>query len=136
MANAINAAEQAILNGDEEKLYEALKGVGVQNLQPQNKGWYLKQLQAERESKEQVGEDDTSLCKDLLLWLVCITYFTDDFQASPGEALTKDELQSGVDVANEIADSYQKCVCINDTGYALCCSAVVSHVIHNTCVYC
>lgn len=54
MANAINAAEQAILNGDEEKLYEALKAVGVQNLQPQNKGWYLKQLQAERESKEQV----------------------------------------------------------------------------------
>lgn len=83
MANAINAAEQTILNGDEEKLYEALKGVGVQNLQPQNKGWYLKQLQAERESKEQVGDDDaTSLCKDLLLWLVCITYFTADFLLS------------------------------------------------------
>lgn len=83
MANAINAAEQAILNGDEEKLYEALKAVGVQNLQPQNKGWYLKQLQAERESKEQVGEDDsTSLCKDLLFWLVCIAYFTDDFLLS------------------------------------------------------
>lgn len=79
MANAINAAEQAILNGDEEKLYEALKAVGVQNLQPQNKGWYLKQLQAERESKEQVGE---SLRKDLLLSLVCITYFTDDFLLS------------------------------------------------------
>lgn len=56
-------------------------------------------------------------------------------QASPGEALTRDELQSGVDVANEIADSYQKCVCINDIGYVLCCSAVVSHVIHNICVY-
>lgn len=54
MANAIKAAEQAILSGDEEKLYEALKAIGVHNLQPQNKGWYLKQLQAERESKEQV----------------------------------------------------------------------------------
>lgn len=82
MANAINAAEQAILNGDEEKLYEALKAVGVQNLQPQNKGWYLKQLQAERESKEQVEDDATSLCKELLLWLVCITYFTHDFLLS------------------------------------------------------
>lgn len=57
------------------------------------------------------------------------------YQASPGEALTRDELQSGVDVANEIAESYQKCVCISDIGYVLCCSAVVSHVIHNTCVY-
>uniref|UniRef100_A0A3P8VPK8 IQ motif containing GTPase activating protein 1 n=1 Tax=Cynoglossus semilaevis TaxID=244447 RepID=A0A3P8VPK8_CYNSE len=35
-------------------LYEALKAMGVQNLQAQNKGWYLKQLQAERENKEQV----------------------------------------------------------------------------------
>lgn len=58
MTNTINAAERAILSGDEERLYEALKALGVHNLQPQNKGWYLKQLQAERESKEQVGEDD------------------------------------------------------------------------------
>lgn len=57
MANALNAAEQAILSGDEERLYEALKAAGVHNLQPHNKGWYLKQLQAERESKEQVGAD-------------------------------------------------------------------------------
>uniref|UniRef100_A0AAQ5XTH9 IQ motif containing GTPase activating protein 1 n=1 Tax=Amphiprion ocellaris TaxID=80972 RepID=A0AAQ5XTH9_AMPOC len=70
------AAEQALLSGDEDKLYEALKAMGIQNLQPQNKGWYLKQLQGDRENKE---------------------------QTSPGEALTKDELQSGVDVANEIA---------------------------------
>lgn len=34
------------------------------------------------------------------------------YQVSPGEALTKDELQSGVDVANEVAESYQKCMCI------------------------
>lgn len=53
--NALKAAEQAILSGDEEKLYEALKAMGVQNLQAQNKGWYLKQLQAARENKEQVG---------------------------------------------------------------------------------
>ncbi|KAI3377297.1 hypothetical protein L3Q82_008506 [Scortum barcoo] len=81
VSNALSAAEQALLSGDENKLYEALKAMGIQNLQAQNKGWYLKQLQAERENKE---------------------------QGSPGEALTKDELQSGVDVANEIAEGYLK----------------------------
>lgn len=55
MLNALSAAEQAILSGDEDKLYEALKAMGVQNLQAQNKGWYLKQLQADREAKEQVS---------------------------------------------------------------------------------
>lgn len=54
----MKAAEQAILSGEEERLYEALKAMGVHNLQPQNKGWYLKQLQAEREGKEQVGAAD------------------------------------------------------------------------------
>lgn len=53
--NALKAAEQAIVSGDQEKLYEALKAMGVQNLQAQNKGWYLKQLQADRENKEQVS---------------------------------------------------------------------------------
>uniref|UniRef100_A0AAQ6IVM3 IQ motif containing GTPase activating protein 1 n=1 Tax=Anabas testudineus TaxID=64144 RepID=A0AAQ6IVM3_ANATE len=77
--NKVNgdAAEQALLSSDEDKLYEALKAVGTQNLQGQNKVWYLKQLQADRETKQ---------------------------QESPGEALTKDELQSGVDVANAIAE--------------------------------
>lgn len=79
--NALSEAEQALLSGDEDKLYEALKAMGIQNLQPQNKAWYLKQLQGDRENKE---------------------------QTSPGEALTKDELQSGVDVANGIAESYLK----------------------------
>lgn len=54
MNNALCAAEAAILSGDEEKLYEALKAMGIQNLQAQNKGWYLKQLLADRENKEQV----------------------------------------------------------------------------------
>lgn len=54
MSNALSAAEQALLNGDEDKLYEALKAMGIQNLQPQNKGWYLKQLQADRKNKDQV----------------------------------------------------------------------------------
>ncbi|XP_034756385.1 ras GTPase-activating-like protein IQGAP1 [Etheostoma cragini] len=81
VSNALSAAEQALLSGDEEKLYEALKAMGIQKLQPQNKGWYLKQLQADRENKDQV---------------------------SPGEALTKDELQSGVLVANDNAEAYLK----------------------------
>lgn len=38
-------------------------------------------------------------------------------QLSPGEALTKDELQSGVDVANEIAAGYQKSTRITHTFY-------------------
>lgn len=36
-------------------------------------------------------------------------------QVSPGEALTKEELQSGVDVANAVAESYQKCMCTTNT---------------------
>lgn len=55
VSNAMSAAEQALLGGDEDKLYEALKAMGVKNLQPQNKGWYLKQLLADREGKEEVG---------------------------------------------------------------------------------
>lgn len=54
MNNALCAAEAAILSGDEEKLYEALKAMGIQNLQARNKGWYLKQLLANRENKELV----------------------------------------------------------------------------------
>uniref|UniRef100_A0A673BXX8 IQ motif containing GTPase activating protein 1 n=1 Tax=Sphaeramia orbicularis TaxID=375764 RepID=A0A673BXX8_9TELE len=81
LCNALSAAEQALLSGDEDKLYEALKAMGIQNLQVHNKGWYLKQLQGDRQNKDQM---------------------------SPGEALSKDELQIGVDVANEIAEGYQK----------------------------
>uniref|UniRef100_A0A3Q3X7W2 Uncharacterized protein n=1 Tax=Mola mola TaxID=94237 RepID=A0A3Q3X7W2_MOLML len=61
--NKVNA-EQSILSGDDEKLYEALKAMGIQNLQAQNKGWYLKQLQADRENMEQVGATKAApLCK-------------------------------------------------------------------------
>lgn len=61
MSNALKAAEDALLAGDEEKLFEALKAMGIQNLQAQNKGWYLKQLLADRETKEQVGGATLSL---------------------------------------------------------------------------
>ncbi|KAK0155489.1 Ras GTPase-activating-like protein IQGAP1 [Merluccius polli] len=81
LSNALSAAEQGLLSGDEDRLFEALKALGMQNLQAQNKGWYLKQLLADRENKE---------------------------QNSPGEALNKDELQSGVDASNEIAAAYLK----------------------------
>lgn len=54
VSNYLSAAEQALLSGNEDKLYEALKAMGVKNLQPQNKGWYLKQLLADREGKEEV----------------------------------------------------------------------------------
>uniref|UniRef100_A0A671W5P8 IQ motif containing GTPase activating protein 1 n=1 Tax=Sparus aurata TaxID=8175 RepID=A0A671W5P8_SPAAU len=87
VSNALSAAEQALLSGNEDKLFEALKAMGVQNLQAQNKGWYLKQLQADRENKEQVGNRAVRLCQ---------------------EQIKEDELQSGVDVANEIAAGYLK----------------------------
>ncbi|XP_029933043.1 ras GTPase-activating-like protein IQGAP1 [Myripristis murdjan] len=81
LSNALKAAEQALLSGDEDKLCEALKAMGIQNLQAKNKGFYLKQLLADREGKE---------------------------QSSPGEALTREELQNGVDLANDISESYLK----------------------------
>ncbi|XP_056135210.1 ras GTPase-activating-like protein IQGAP1 isoform X2 [Lampris incognitus] len=81
LRNALSAAEQALLGGDEDKLFDALKAMGLKNLQTQNKGWYLKQLLADRENNE---------------------------QTSQGEALMKDKLQNGVDVANHIAEDYLK----------------------------
>lgn len=41
-------------------------------------------------------------------------------QVAPGEALTKEELQSGVDVANEVAESYTKST---QRGGGFCCRA-------------
>ncbi|XP_006628835.1 ras GTPase-activating-like protein IQGAP1 [Lepisosteus oculatus] len=83
LGNALSSTEQAILSGDEDRLYDALRSqaLGLRGLQPQNKEWYLKQLDSDRKNKE---------------------------QSYPGELLTKEELQSGVDLANEDAASYQR----------------------------
>lgn len=56
-SKALNSTEQALLSGDEDRLYNALRSpaLGLQSLQAQNKGWYLKQLLADREQKEQVN---------------------------------------------------------------------------------
>uniref|UniRef100_A0A671M9P1 Ras GTPase-activating-like protein IQGAP1 n=1 Tax=Sinocyclocheilus anshuiensis TaxID=1608454 RepID=A0A671M9P1_9TELE len=56
LTKALNSAEQALLSGDEDKLYDTLRSpaLGLQSVQAQNKGWYLKQLLADREQKEQV----------------------------------------------------------------------------------
>uniref|UniRef100_A0A9J8CYH5 IQ motif containing GTPase activating protein 1 n=1 Tax=Cyprinus carpio carpio TaxID=630221 RepID=A0A9J8CYH5_CYPCA len=80
--NSLNSAEQALLSSDEDKLYDALRSpaLGLQSVQAPNKAWYLKQLLADREQKEQVT----------------------------GEPLMKEELQSGVDAANAQAADYQK----------------------------
>uniref|UniRef100_A0A8C2DYZ9 IQ motif containing GTPase activating protein 1 n=1 Tax=Cyprinus carpio TaxID=7962 RepID=A0A8C2DYZ9_CYPCA len=82
LTKALNSAEQALLSGDEDKLYDALRSpaLGLQSVQAPNKAWYLKQLLADREQKEQVT----------------------------GEPLMKEELQSGVDAANAQAADYQK----------------------------
>uniref|UniRef100_A0AAR2KIM5 IQ motif containing GTPase activating protein 1 n=1 Tax=Pygocentrus nattereri TaxID=42514 RepID=A0AAR2KIM5_PYGNA len=83
LANALSSTEQALLSGDQNRLFEALSSpaLGLQSLQAKNKEWYLKQLMADREAKE---------------------------QNTPGDVLTKEELQSGVDVANGIAEGYLK----------------------------
>uniref|UniRef100_A0AAR2LEJ1 IQ motif containing GTPase activating protein 1 n=1 Tax=Pygocentrus nattereri TaxID=42514 RepID=A0AAR2LEJ1_PYGNA len=82
LANALSSTEQALLSGDQNRLFEALSSpaLGLQSLQAKNKEWYLKQLMADREAKE---------------------------QNTPGDVLTKEELQSGVDVANGIAEVLQ-----------------------------
>uniref|UniRef100_A0A8C2DZ85 IQ motif containing GTPase activating protein 1 n=1 Tax=Cyprinus carpio TaxID=7962 RepID=A0A8C2DZ85_CYPCA len=56
LTKALNSAEQALLSGDEDKLYDALRSpaLGLQSVQAPNKAWYLKQLLADREQKEQV----------------------------------------------------------------------------------
>lgn len=111
MSNALAAAEQALLSGDEDKLYEALKAMDIQNLQAQNKGWYLKQLQAERESKEVC----VCVCSVAHMPICRLSIISADVshQASTGEALTKEELQAGVDVANEVAEGYTKSTSMN-----------------------
>uniref|UniRef100_A0AAY4DR17 IQ motif containing GTPase activating protein 1 n=1 Tax=Denticeps clupeoides TaxID=299321 RepID=A0AAY4DR17_9TELE len=83
LMNALSWTDQALLSGDEDRLYDALKtpALGLNALQAPNKGWYLKQLQSDREVKE---------------------------QNSPGEALTKEELQAGVDSANALSENFQK----------------------------
>ncbi|XP_046897505.1 ras GTPase-activating-like protein IQGAP1 [Hypomesus transpacificus] len=83
LSSALSLAELALMSGDEDRLYDALRSqaLGLHGLQSQNKGWYLKQLMADRENKD---------------------------QTNPGDALTKDELQSGVNVANDFAEGYQK----------------------------
>uniref|UniRef100_A0A8C9SQM9 IQ motif containing GTPase activating protein 1 n=1 Tax=Scleropages formosus TaxID=113540 RepID=A0A8C9SQM9_SCLFO len=83
LSNALGLAENALLSGDEDRLYDALRtpALGLRDLQSQNKSWYLKQLMADRETKD---------------------------QNAPGEPLTKEEIQSGVDLANESAASYQR----------------------------
>ena len=51
------------MSGDEDRLYDALRSqaLGLHGLQSQNKGWYLKQLMADRENKDQVGKAESQL---------------------------------------------------------------------------
>ncbi|TRY65856.1 hypothetical protein DNTS_018018 [Danionella cerebrum] len=83
LSKSLSSAEQALLSGDEDKLYDALRApaLGLQSVQGQNKGWYLKQLLADREMKE---------------------------QNVPGEPLVKEELQGGVDSANSLAAEFER----------------------------
>ncbi|XP_041074214.1 ras GTPase-activating-like protein IQGAP1 [Polyodon spathula] len=83
LLNSLETVDRALLGGDEAALYDALRSqvLGLRRLQPDNKVWYLKQLSADREAKE---------------------------QNFPGELLQKEELQNGVDLATDDANRYQK----------------------------
>ncbi|KAK1158164.1 ras GTPase-activating-like protein IQGAP1 [Acipenser oxyrinchus oxyrinchus] len=83
LLNSLETVDRALRGGDEAALYDALRSqaLGLRRLQPDNKDWYLKQLSADREAKE---------------------------QKFPGELLQKEELQNGVDLATDDADRYQK----------------------------
>ncbi|KAF7687951.1 ras GTPase-activating-like protein IQGAP1 [Silurus meridionalis] len=83
VSNSLTSVDQALFSNDEDKVFQALSSpaLSLQSLKSKNKGWYLKQLMADRDAKE---------------------------QNTPGEPLTKEELQCGVDSANGIAESYQR----------------------------
>lgn len=59
VSNSLTSVDQALYGDDEDKLYKALSSpaLGLQSLRSKNKGWYLKQLMADRETKEQVMEE-------------------------------------------------------------------------------
>lgn len=58
VSNSLSSVDQALFGADEDKLYQALStpALGLQSLKSKNKGWYLKQLVADRDAKEQVVE--------------------------------------------------------------------------------
>lgn len=69
VSNSLTSVEQALFSGDEDRLYQALSSsaLGLQSLKSKNKGWYLKQLMADREVKEQVMEEKWSSSGYLLV---------------------------------------------------------------------
>lgn len=56
VSSSLKSVDHALLGADEDGLYEALSSpaLSLQSLRSKNKGWYLKQLTADREAKEQV----------------------------------------------------------------------------------
>uniref|UniRef100_A0A672LIX0 Ras GTPase-activating-like protein IQGAP1 n=1 Tax=Sinocyclocheilus grahami TaxID=75366 RepID=A0A672LIX0_SINGR len=91
LTKALSSAEQALLSGDEDKLYDTLRSpaLGLQSVQAQNKGWYLKQLLADREQKEQVTGSNCSY--------VCYVWECGD----PSAVLWLDEIQDAILRANK-----------------------------------
>uniref|UniRef100_A0A672LRW4 Ras GTPase-activating-like protein IQGAP1 n=1 Tax=Sinocyclocheilus grahami TaxID=75366 RepID=A0A672LRW4_SINGR len=118
LTKALSSAEQALLSGDEDKLYDTLRSpaLGLQSVQAQNKGWYLKQLLADREQKEQVTgsatQREVSLFKSSVILLsesplsqhilqncsyVCYVWECGD----PSAVLWLDEIQDAILRANK-----------------------------------
>uniref|UniRef100_A0A672LNV1 Ras GTPase-activating-like protein IQGAP1 n=1 Tax=Sinocyclocheilus grahami TaxID=75366 RepID=A0A672LNV1_SINGR len=102
--NKVNciSAEQALLSGDEDKLYDTLRSpaLGLQSVQAQNKGWYLKQLLADREQKEQVTGSILQNCS-----YVCYVWECGD----PSAVLWLDEIQDAILRANKDSEDALQC---------------------------
>ncbi|XP_039629322.1 ras GTPase-activating-like protein IQGAP1 [Polypterus senegalus] len=83
LLKSIETIDQALTKDNPDSLYDALRShsIGLRNLNSQNKDWYLKQLLNMRIAKQE------------------------NFL---GDLLQKEEIQSGVDLANEDAIQYRK----------------------------
>uniref|UniRef100_A0A8C4XH72 Calponin-homology (CH) domain-containing protein n=1 Tax=Erpetoichthys calabaricus TaxID=27687 RepID=A0A8C4XH72_ERPCA len=83
LLKSIETIDQALTKDNPDSLYDALRShsIGLRNLNSQNKDWYLKQLLNMRTAKQ---------------------------ENFPGDLLQKEEIQSGVDLANEDAIQYRK----------------------------
>uniref|UniRef100_A0A8B9J779 IQ motif containing GTPase activating protein 1 n=1 Tax=Astyanax mexicanus TaxID=7994 RepID=A0A8B9J779_ASTMX len=103
VTSALSSMEQALLSGDEDRLFEALlsPALGLQSLKSKNKGWYLKQLLADREAKEQVTEILLCTCWPTV-WFIFV-FWSDRVLCVHGQgSLTHPELLVAVEMLSSV----------------------------------
>uniref|UniRef100_A0A8B9J881 IQ motif containing GTPase activating protein 1 n=1 Tax=Astyanax mexicanus TaxID=7994 RepID=A0A8B9J881_ASTMX len=105
VTSALSSMEQALLSGDEDRLFEALlsPALGLQSLKSKNKGWYLKQLLADREAKEQVTEILLCTCWPTVWCRVIFVFWSDRVLCVHGQgSLTHPELLVAVEMLSSV----------------------------------